>query len=68
MHPLRTAVAAAFVAGIISGCDGESQPNKPPAPENLTPDYGAKSGDMMKNANTGMDPKKARMPQKPANN
>jgi len=34
----------------------------------MTPDFGAKSGDMMKNANTGMDPKKAKLPARPANN
>jgi hypothetical protein len=68
MHRLRRAVVTAFVAGIILGCGGESQPNAPASPENMTPDFGAQSGDMMKNANTGMDPKKAKLPAHPAKN
>ncbi len=40
-----------------TGC-GEDQPNAPAQPKDLTPDFGKSTADMMKNANSGMDPKK----------
>lgn len=57
MHRLRYAFVAAFLAGILSGCGGESQPNAPATQEDLNdPNFGKNAGDMMKNANTGMNP------------
>jgi hypothetical protein len=48
-----------FLAGLISGC-GEGQPNAPAQPTDLGKDFGQKSQDMMKNANSGMDLKGAK--------
>jgi hypothetical protein len=59
MNRLRSAVLAGFLAGLIPGC-GEDQPNRPAQPDEVTADFGKKSADMMKAANAGMDPKKAR--------
>jgi hypothetical protein len=57
MPRLRFALATAFLAGILAGC-GEDQPNAPAKPADLTPDFGTKSADMMKAANSGMAPVK----------
>ena len=57
MNRLRCAVVAAVLAGLIGGC-GEDQPNQPP--KELTPEVAKSSADLMKNANSGMDPKKAK--------
>ncbi len=57
MNRLRCAVFAGFLAGLISGC-GEDQPNQPA--QEMTPEVAKTSADMMKNANSGMDPKKAK--------
>jgi len=59
MRRLSLAIAAALLGCIISGC-GEDQPNAPAQQSELTPDFAAKTADMMKNANTGMDPKAAK--------
>jgi hypothetical protein len=59
MNRLRCALLAGLLAGLIPGC-GEDQPNRPASPEEATPDFARKSADMMKAANAGMDPKKAR--------
>jgi hypothetical protein len=57
MNRLRCAVVAAFLGGLIAGCGGD-QPN-PPAQE-MTPEVGKSAADMMRKANSGMDPKKAK--------
>ncbi len=51
-------VLAVVLAGILPGC-GEDQPNAPAAPSEVNADFGKKSQDMMKDANSGMDLKKA---------
>jgi hypothetical protein len=53
-------MAAAFLTGILTGCTGEDQPNAPANPEEVNADFAKKTSDMMKAANTGMDPKKAK--------
>jgi hypothetical protein len=60
MHRLRYAVGAAFLSGILAGCGGEDQPNAPAKPEEVNVDFAKKTADMMKAANTGMDPKKVK--------
>jgi hypothetical protein len=65
MKRLCSAVIAGILAGLISGC-GEGQPNHPAQPNEVTPDFAKNSADMMKNANAGMDPKKAKDLNKPA--
>jgi len=60
MHRLRYVFAAAVLVGFIPGCGGEDQPNASATPEQVNADFGAKSAELMKNANTGMDPKKAK--------
>jgi hypothetical protein len=59
MNRLRGAVISGILAGLISGC-GEDQPNKPAQPNEVTPDFAKNTADMMKKANTGMDPKAAK--------
>jgi hypothetical protein len=54
---MRFALLAAFLGGIISGC-GEDQPNAA-RPEQVTNEFATSSADMMRKANTGMDPKQA---------
>jgi len=57
MNRFRLMVFSAFVAaGMISGC-GEDQPNAPAQPAEVNVDFAKKTADMMKNANSGMDPK-----------
>jgi len=60
MRRLRYVVLTAFLTGAIPGCGGESQPNAPAQPEEVNADFGKKSADMMKNANSGMDLKAAK--------
>jgi hypothetical protein len=59
MHRLRLTLLIAFLAGIISSC-GEDQPNAPAQPGEVTADFAKNAADMMKKANTGMDPKAAK--------
>jgi hypothetical protein len=60
MRRLCFAISAAFLACLLSGC-GENQPNAPATPEDVSaPDFAKKTADMMKNANSGMDLKKAK--------
>jgi hypothetical protein len=59
MNRLRHALIAGVLAGLLSGC-GEDQPNKPAGPGDVTPDFAKDSANMMKAANTGMDPKAAK--------
>jgi hypothetical protein len=48
------------LAAVLAGCDSESQPNAPAAdPAQQDPaELAKKTADMMKQANTGMDPSK----------
>ncbi len=59
MRRLSLAIAAAFLGCGFSGC-GEDQPNAPAQPAEVTADFAKKTADMMKAANTGMDPKAAK--------
>ena len=59
MRRLCLAVAPIMLAGILAGC-GEDQPNASTKPEEMKPDFGTNAGDMMKKANSGMDPSKAK--------
>jgi hypothetical protein len=59
MNRFRLMLVTAFVAGMISGC-GEDQPNAPAQPSEVNADFGKKTADMMKNANSGIDPKNAK--------
>ena len=56
MHRLQCVVGTALLAGILSGC-GEDQPNAPAQPNEVNQEFVSKTADMMKSANTGMDPK-----------
>ena len=51
-------VLAVLLGAVLPGC-GEDQPNAPAAPSEVNADFGKKSQDMMKEANSGMDLKKA---------
>lgn len=64
MQRFRAVILTAFLAGLIPGC-GESQPNSPANPNEVEADFGAKTAAMMKNANSGMDPKAAARANKP---
>ena len=59
MHRFRHMLFAASLLGLFAfaGC-GEDQPNASAKPEEVTPDFSKKSGDLMKEANNSMDPKK----------
>ena len=61
MYRLRSAICAAFLACLISGCgDGLDSPNATP-PEQTNGDFAKKTADMMKDANAGsMDIKAAK--------
>lgn len=59
MRRLRDLGLAAILGGVLVGC-GENQPNAPAKPEDLGPEFAAKTADMMKNANSGMDLKAAK--------
>ena len=67
MNRMRHAVIAGILAGFVTGCS-EDQPNHPAQPGEVTADFAKNSADMMKNANAGMDPKKAKEANKPAAN
>ena len=54
-----------FAIGMISGC-GEDQPNAPAQPNEVNADFAKKTADMMKSANSGMDPKNAKKPSAPS--
>jgi len=54
MHRFRVALASALLLGSISGC-GQSQPNPPAQPGELTSEFAQKTADQMKAANPGMD-------------
>jgi len=56
MRRLTLAIAALLLSCAFSGC-GESQPNAPAEPTEVNADFAKKTADMMKDANTGMDPK-----------
>ena len=57
MRRLQYVVGTALLAGVFSGC-GEDQPNAPAQPSEVnTKEFISKTTDMMKAANTGMDPK-----------
>jgi hypothetical protein len=64
MYRMRFALLIAFLAGISSGC-GEDQPNSA-RPEQVNSEFAANSADMMRKANTGMDPKQAKQTAPPA--
>ena len=59
MHRLRLMLLPALMLGFVAGC-GEDQPNPPASASETNADFSKKTADMMKNANTGMDLKKAK--------
>ena len=60
MHRLRWIICTAFLAAFVPGCgDGMDSPTAPQPDVATTPDFTKKTGDMMKEANAGMDLKKA---------
>ncbi len=59
MHRLRWMLLPALMVAFVAGC-GEDQPNPPAAASETNADFSKKTADMMKNANTGMDLKKAK--------
>jgi hypothetical protein len=59
MNRLRLTLVTAFLAGVVSGCS-ENQPNAPTPASETGPEFAKNTADMMKNANTGMDLKKAK--------
>jgi hypothetical protein len=59
MRRLSLIVGAGFLGCVIGGC-GENQPNAPAQPAEANADFIKKTADMMKDANAGMDLKKAR--------
>lgn len=66
MRRLQYVVGIAFLAGLCSGC-GEDQPNAPAQPNEVkSKEFVTKTVDMMKAANTGMDPKTLKKMQSPA--
>jgi hypothetical protein len=65
MYRFRLMLLSVFVAGMISGC-GEDQPNAPAQPGEVTVDFAKKTAEMMKNANSSIDPAKAKLPAAPA--
>ena len=56
MRRLSLAMAVALFGCVLSGC-GEDQPNAPAQPSEVNADFAKKTADMMKDANSGMDPK-----------
>jgi hypothetical protein len=56
MRCLHYVVGTAFLAVVFSGCS-EDQPNAPAQPSEVNKDFVSKTTDMMKAANSGMDPK-----------
>jgi hypothetical protein len=59
MYRFRVMVLSALMAGMISGC-GEDQPNAPAQPGEVNADFAKKTADMMKSANSGINPKNAK--------
>ena len=59
MYRFRLLLLSTFVAGMILGC-GEDQPNAPAQTSDLNADFVKKTTDMMKDANSSIDPKKAK--------
>ena len=57
MHRFRYLLFAVSLFGFAAAGCGEDQPNASAKPEEVTPDFSKKSGDMMREANNGMDPK-----------
>lgn len=61
MHRLRFALIVGILAAAAPGCGGENQPNAAAKPEDVKdPAFINNTTDMMKQANTGMDPKAAK--------
>ena len=58
MYRLRWMLCVALLAGFAAGCD-EDQPSTPTPAAEANADFGKKSQDMMKAANSGIDLKKA---------
>jgi hypothetical protein len=56
MRRFCSALVVITMAIALGGC-GENQPNAPANPQEQSADFGQKAGEMMKTANTGMDPK-----------
>ena len=56
MRRFYSTLCLVILAGALGGC-GEDQPNSPAKLEEQSPDYGQKTGDMMKTANSGLDSK-----------
>ena len=56
MRRLQCVVWTALLAGVFAGC-GDDQPNAPAQPNEVNQEFVSKTADMMKSANTGMDPK-----------
>ena len=66
MRRLQYVVGTALLAGVFSGC-GEDQPNAPAQPSEVnTKEFVNKTTDMMKAANSGMDPKMLNKKQSPS--
>lgn len=60
MRRLRWIICTASLAAFVPGCgDGMDSPAAPQPDVATTPDFTKKTGDMMKEANAGMDLKKA---------
>jgi hypothetical protein len=59
MYRFRVMLLSGLMAGMTSGC-GEDQPNAPAQPGDLNADFAKKTADMMKSANSGIDPKIAK--------
>jgi hypothetical protein len=58
-------IPAILMMGLGSGCGDESQPNASATKEEVAdPNFGKNAGDMMKNANVGLDKKKPGQPSK----
>ena len=59
MRRLTLAIGTAVLGCVVSGC-GENQPNASAQPEQVDANFMKKTADMMKDANAGMDLKKAK--------
>ena len=62
MYRIGLTLVLGLAAMGISGCGGEDQPNAPAKASEVNEDFAKKTADMMKNANSSMDPKKAKGP------
>jgi hypothetical protein len=67
MRTLRYILLGAFLCApcAFMGC-GEDQPNAPAQPAEVNADFAKKTADMMKSANSGMDPKAVKKSGAPA--